>query len=99
MSRFQHTCALCQRSSKSAFRFAQCCECRRMICVECAETEEASVRTHLKIVQDNTLMWQDFKPHCMMNKKPWTWQKLCCVDCYNQKLHEAGILEAVTQAA
>lgn len=87
MSSFRYRCVLCGAISKNFNRYTQCQECLRWFCTSCTDNELKVVKEHTKTLQE---MEVDYIKDLKINGKAWTWNKLCCVDCYNEKLAKAG---------
>jgi hypothetical protein len=94
MSGFQYKCSLCLKKSKNFFRFAQCAECLDYFCAECAGTEVESVKLHLKKTADIPGLPQHIEKEggLKLAGKPFSFHKLCCLGCYNQKLVDLHVI-------
>lgn len=94
MASFLFKCILCEKKSKNFYRFVQCAECLAHICADCADKEKGVVKNHLKKTADVPGLMAHIEKEggLKIAGKPWTWNKFCCVDCYNQKLVDLHVL-------
>lgn len=93
MSSFTYKCSQCKRTSKNFSRFTQCVECLTWFCSDCTGMELTTVKKHMKDLEKKP----DFVDHVVaqgglkLKGKPWSFNRLCCVDCYNKKLDDLGV--------
>lgn len=93
MSSFRYQCSSCKKVSKNFNRYTQCQECFHMFCTECTDNELAVVKGHFKQISAiaDLMKFISDQGGLKIRGKGWSFNKLCCVDCYNGKLAELGV--------